>query len=107
MALVVAAKQRLATLSGGVVIDQVTITGDNNYPTGGSAGLANLLGHKNTYGFLSTVGTGFDIDYIPGSDLLKVYNSGGGGAGTKATEVPNATNLSANTFIGIAVGQLG
>lgn len=106
MALVVAAKQRLATLSGGVVIDQVTITGDSNYPTGGSAGLANLCGHAQTFAFLSTVGTGFDVDYIPGTDLLKVYNSGGGGAGTKATEVANATNLSATTFIGIAIGKV-
>jgi hypothetical protein len=107
MAIAVASKTRLATLSGGVVIDQVSITGDSSYPTGGSGGLANLCGHKNTYALLPTVATGFDVDYIPATDLLKVYNSGGGGAGTKATEVANATNLSATTFIAIAIGQLG
>lgn len=107
MPLAVASKTRLATLSGGVVIDQVSITGDTSYPTGGSAGLANLLGHKSTYGVLPTVATGFDVDYIPATDLLKVYNSGGGGAGTKATEVANATNLSSTTFVAIAIGQLG
>ncbi|HEX5271318.1 MAG TPA: hypothetical protein VFW33_12550 [Gemmataceae bacterium] len=106
MAMVVTPTKRLATLSGGVVIDQVSIVGDTSYPTGGSAGLAAGCKHAQTYAFLVTVGTGFDLDYIPGTDLLKVYNSGGGGAGTKATEVANATNLSANTFIGIAIGQV-
>jgi hypothetical protein len=106
MALALVSRTRLATLSGGIVIDQVSITGDTNYPTGGSAGLAGLVGHRNTFAWLTTVGTGFDIDYLPATDRLQVFNSGGGGAGTKATEVANATNLSANTFIGIAIGQV-
>lgn len=106
MAIAVTLIKRLAALSGGIVIDQVSIVGDTSYPTGGSAGIAKALGHSQTYGFLPSVATGFDLDYLPATDLLKVYNSGGGGAGTKATEVANASNLSANTFIGIAVGQV-
>lgn len=106
MAIIVAAKQRLAALSGGVVIDAVTITLDTSYPTGGSGGLANLCGHSKTYGLLTTVGTGFDVDYLPATDKLQLFNSGGGGAGTKATEVGNATNLSATQIQGIAIGQL-
>jgi hypothetical protein len=106
MAIAVTVTKRLASLSGGVVIDQVSIVGDTNYPTGGSAGLAAACKHNQTYAFLPSVATGFDLDYTPATDLLKVYNSGGGGAGTKATEVANSTNLSANTFIGIAIGQV-
>lgn len=106
MAIAVAAIKRIATLSGGVVHDAVTITLDTSYPTGGSGGLANLCGHASTYAFLPTVATGFDLDYLPATDKLKVYNSGGGGAGTKATEVANATNLSATQVQGIAIGQV-
>jgi hypothetical protein len=106
MAVVVAARNRLATLSGGVVIDQITVTLDAAYATGGTGGIAAGCGHRNTFAFLPTVATGFDLDYIPATDLLKVYNSGGGGAGTKATEVANATNLSATQVQGIAIGQV-
>src|SRR6185437_15313772 len=98
MPIVATPTKRLATLSGGVVIDLVSVVGDTAYPTGGSAGIQKACGHSATYAVVPIVGTGFDFDYIQASDLLKVYNSGGGGAGTKATEVANATNLSANTF---------
>lgn len=103
MALVVTNANQLAQFSGGLKIVTATVTLDTAYVAGGTAGLAGLLGLKTIYALIDVVSTGFIIDYFTATDLLKVLNSGGGGAGTKATEVANG-NLSANQITVIAFG---
>lgn len=105
MALAVANINQLEQLSGGVRIITAAVTLDTNYPTGGSGGLAGLLGLAVANVVDIIVSTGFIVDYIVATDKLQVFNPGGTGAGTKATEVANATNLSANVIQIIAFGR--
>ena len=107
MALAVANVQTIEQLSGNVRLTLATVTLDTAYPTGGSVGLAGLLGLARALAIDVIASTGFIIDYLPGSDQLKVFNPGGAGAGTKATEVANATNLSANQVQILAIGLTG
>jgi hypothetical protein len=105
MAIAVANVNQLEQLSGGVKMITAAVTLDTAYPTGGSAGLAGLLGLQSVNAIDVIVSTGFIVDYIVATDKLQVFNSGGGGAGTKATEVANATNLSAAVVQILAFGK--
>jgi hypothetical protein len=75
----------------------VQFTGDTSYPTGGTvAGLQTALttqfkDGRLIQGIIPQDCGGYVVTYIPSTDKLKVYSSGG-------TEVTNATNLGAVTF---------
>jgi hypothetical protein len=106
MSIAVSNRQVIEQFSGNAIMLTATVTLDTSYPTGGSAGLAAALGLKQIYGLSVVQHAGYLVDYVAG-DKLQVFNTGGTGAGTKATEVTNATNLSATTVTALVVGQLG
>jgi len=82
-----------------------TLTFDASYPTGGYTGVAALLGYPTQIlAFVPTQSKGFDYDYLPGTDALKIYQQPGTATAGASPEVPNATNLSA---VSIAVLVLG
>lgn len=104
MAIAVTNVKQVEALSGNVKMLTAAITLDTSYPTGGSPGLASQLGLKSLAVLLTVVSTGYILDYIPASDLLKVLLPGGTGAGSKASEVANTTNLSATQVQVFAIG---
>jgi hypothetical protein len=108
MAIAVANVQVLARLSGGIVIGKAQITLDNNYPTGGSAGVLNGIGGLAAlHGVLAQKSLGFDFDYDAPTDRLKAYQQPAAAAAGPSPEVPNTTNMSANVLPVIFIGQAG
>lgn len=87
-----------------VFVDVINFTGDTSYPTGGTLGFTALLQALTLDGRqpLAVIGqdcAGYSVAYLPGTDALKVFESGDENASpTAMAEVVNATNLSSTTF---------
>lgn len=108
MAIAVGNVQVLARLSGGVVIGKAQITLDTSYPTGGSVGvLAGIGGLAQLHAILPQKSLGFDFDYDPPTDKLKVYQQPAAAAAGASPEQTNTTNMSALVLPVIFVGQSG
>ena len=95
MALAFANVNQILGSTGGLKLVEADVTLDTSYPTGGSAGLAAGLGFAQIIKHVIwTQCKGFELDYIPATDKLKVYQQPAAAAAGASPEVPNTTNLS-------------
>lgn len=100
---------------------------DNNYPTGGTPGVANALGFRRIFALIPLLHAGVPFEYHPETDKLKCFQavaphthtentaaayaqnaktaSADPASSMNAGEVPNGTNLSANTVRALVLGQ--
>ncbi|HWD76928.1 MAG TPA: hypothetical protein VG371_17455 [Solirubrobacteraceae bacterium] len=99
--------QQFQEFSGGMKLITTSLILDGSYPTGGSPGLARLLGLQTIVGISFSVTTGLILDYDTALDKVQVFYPGGAGAGTKASEVPAGTNLNTTWVKLMAFGYSG
>ncbi|HEV3136148.1 MAG TPA: hypothetical protein VG348_15775 [Acidimicrobiia bacterium] len=92
----------------GVKLATCTVTLDTSYPTGGTVGItaaleaAGLPIDSGIIAFAALQSAGYDYDYLPATDALKVWGGAAAGAGV-GVEVANATNLSAKSIVVLVV----
>jgi hypothetical protein len=123
MAIAATGLQVLQSESGFRIVT-ATITLDTSYPTGGSPGVAALLGLNTVFAVIVLHTKGLDHEYNKGVDTLRSYNSMPAHSHTENTavaytqnavtaavaasagpEVANGTNLSAITVDVLAFGR--
>jgi len=89
-------------------MDVVSFAGDSSYPTGGTAFdalfQAKTKDQRNPIAVIAIDGGGYQVAYDRATGKLKLYQGDNdNSADAPGIEVPNATNLSAVTFVVLVI----